>query len=177
MSMPTPIPKFQSNEYIEEFAEGAIVYGENLKKIVDICLGEGSRKSNTGGFSDEKAIEFDKVAWAMKTDGNRSADLVTIIGKKTLLIADAKFRSKTGSDVQQKPEKVREKYQKTREILMENPKFQDMSLSFHERMIVVFPELKNFPQIERKLRQLTEKPKIAPFTLSGFYKEFFNTQK
>ncbi len=173
MSMQIQIPKFLNNEAIEEFASGLKIYNDNLKLISEICANEGNKNNGASNFTYQKAVAFDKVMWSMKRDGNRSADFITIIGKKTVLIADAKFKSTTGSDVTDNPGKIREKFNTTKLWIRDNPKYEEMNLNVHERMIVVFPKLKNFPQIERKLRQMTEKPKISAFTIDDFYSTFF----
>lgn len=166
-------PKFSSNQYIEEFADGKQIFRDNLKAIKVILDDEAKKPIKDNPFSDQKGIKVDPIAKAKKINGIKSADMVTILGKNVLLFVDAKLNSKTASDIIQNPKDTAAKFPKTRELMMENPRYTDMGLSVYPKFILIMPD-KDFKQIQNVIVRISPKsPELMPMRVSDFYSTFF----
>lgn len=174
--MPT---KFIDNKYIERFADGDSVMKKCLKQIKDILLKEANSLSDDDRkaldlFTYQKAIHLDDVKERKKLD-SQSADIVSIIGDKEVLIADAKLNASGGSSLyQNQGKKAKGQYSDSIQILKNNPNFSAMGLEPLPDLVIILPS-KDFEVIKNKMTRCNlNQPQLLSFRIKDFFEEYFD---
>jgi len=137
-------PKFLSNQYIESLADCDPDYKANLTTIKNILEQESKKNIGNNPFEEQKGVFLDEVVKAIakrsKTKIEKSADMLAILNKNVVLLADIKLNSKTGSDIYENPFKVEGKYKSSMDRITSNPKFENFTFTKYPKFVLIMPD-------------------------------------